>query len=277
MKILILGDMEGVSGIVHWDQVDHKSPMYQEGRRLYTEELNAAARGAFSAGAETVLMVDSHGAGAAGTMGGPAFNSIIPDLVHEEAEFITHHGWGNIIETLKEGWDAVFYVGIHVRTGHPKGVLSHTIATTHWFNIFINHQIVGEIGVMAALCAHFKVPMVLVTGDNHTCEEAAEFLGDTVHTVAVKKGLSRFAARNISPVKARRLIEEGAQHALSTLKDRKPLSISSPVEIKMEIVTAENMDKYRRIAGVELIEPRTVISRGSDFLEAWERVAPFEG
>ncbi|MYD38783.1 MAG: M55 family metallopeptidase, partial [Chloroflexi bacterium] len=31
MKILIMADMEGVSGIVTWDQVTGGAPMYEEG------------------------------------------------------------------------------------------------------------------------------------------------------------------------------------------------------------------------------------------------------
>ena len=41
--------MEGVAGICRWDQVVAGKPGYEEGRILYTEELNAAVRGAFAA------------------------------------------------------------------------------------------------------------------------------------------------------------------------------------------------------------------------------------
>ena len=44
-----MSDMEGASGIVAWSQVNGGAPMYEEGRRLYTEEINAAVRGARSA------------------------------------------------------------------------------------------------------------------------------------------------------------------------------------------------------------------------------------
>jgi D-aminopeptidase len=45
MKTLIMCDMEGVSGIVVWDQVTGGAPMYEEGRKLYTEEINAGSTG----------------------------------------------------------------------------------------------------------------------------------------------------------------------------------------------------------------------------------------
>ena len=50
MRVLIMSDMEGVSGIVDWPQVNGGAPMYEEGRRLYTEEINAAVRGHPQAG-----------------------------------------------------------------------------------------------------------------------------------------------------------------------------------------------------------------------------------
>ena len=51
MRVLIMTDMEGVSGIINWDQVNGGAPLYAEGRVLYTEEINAAVRGAKAAGA----------------------------------------------------------------------------------------------------------------------------------------------------------------------------------------------------------------------------------
>lgn len=275
MRVLIFGDMEGVSGIVHWDQVNHASPMYQEGRRLYTEELNAAVRGARAAGAREIVVVDSHGAGAAGSGGGPAFNSLIPELIDPDCEFVTHHGWANYTEMLESGCDAAMFVGVHSRAGTPGGVLSHTIATLHWLEIAINDEPVGEIGVVAALCGHFGVPMALVTGDDKACEEARALLGGNVYTMAVKRGLSRFSARHIPPVRARRLIEEKAREAIENAGNIAPYIPPRPTTIRMEIVTADNMDKYRRIEGIKIIEPRTVISKGKDFLTAWKKVAPY--
>jgi len=275
MRVLIMADMEGVAGIVHWDQVSHDTPMYQEGRRLYTEELNAAVRGAFNGGATEVVVVDSHGAGA--TMGhkGPAFNSLIPELMDPRCEFVTHHGWANYIDMLQEGCDACFFVGIHARGGTPNGVLSHTISSMHWWNIFINDQVVGEIGVVAALCGHFGVPMVLVTGDDKACEEAEGLLGPKLHTVAVKKGLSRYSARHIPPVRARAMIEKAAAEALDRSKWPAPYVPAKPTAVRFQIVTADVMDTYRKRPGIEIVDPQNVVSRGEDFLTAWSKVAPY--
>ncbi len=275
MRVLIMADMEGVAGIVHWDQVTNGTAMYQEGRRLYTEEVNAAVRGAKAGGATEIVVVDSHGAGAAGTMAGPAFNSLIPELMDPDAEFVTHHGWANYTAMLESGCDACFFVGIHARGGTLNGTLSHTISSSHWLDIAINDVLVGEIGVVAALCGHFGVPMVLVTGDDHACAEARGLLGEGPVTVQVKEGLGRTSARNLAPARARKMIEEGARRALENVGACRPLRFESPVAVRFEIAQANHMEAYLGMDGVEIERPRTVISRGADFWEAWRRVAPY--
>ena len=46
MRVHVISDMEGVAGIVKWQQVGGGEALYEEGRRLYTGEINAAVRGA---------------------------------------------------------------------------------------------------------------------------------------------------------------------------------------------------------------------------------------
>ena len=83
MKVHIISDMEGVAGIVKWEQVTGGDPMYEEGRRLYTEEINAAVRGAKAAGATQIVVMDCHGAGKAWD-----FNSLVPDLLDPACEYV---------------------------------------------------------------------------------------------------------------------------------------------------------------------------------------------
>ena len=64
MRVYISVDMEGVAGVVHEDQTDPIDPRhageYNRFRRLMTAEANAAVEGALAAGAERVLVNDSH-------------------------------------------------------------------------------------------------------------------------------------------------------------------------------------------------------------------------
>jgi D-amino peptidase len=270
VKVLIMCDMEGVSGIVVWEQVNGGAPMYEEGRKLYTEEINAAVRGAKAAGATEIVVVDCHGAG-----GGWTFNSLIPELLHPDCNWVAHHTWSRYTELLEQGCDACLLVGMHARAGTPDGVLCHTISTTNWRNLYFNDDLVGESGINGALCGHYGVPILLVTGDEATCRETRELFGTGLTTVAVKRGLSRYSARQIPPVRARQLIEEGAKHALSNLHAVKPYVPAKPTTITVDLGTVDNAAQFRGRAGVEVVEPLKVVSQADDWMTAWNQIWPF--
>ena len=61
MKIYISVDMEGASGISASEYVLKDGYLYAAGRRLITQDINAAVRGAFDGGAEEVIVFDGHG------------------------------------------------------------------------------------------------------------------------------------------------------------------------------------------------------------------------
>lgn len=267
MRVLIMSDMEGVSGIVVWEQVEGGKPQYEEGRRLYTEEINAAVRGVKASGAKEIVVVDCHGAGH-----GWNFNSLIPELLDPDCEFVTHHPWGRYTELLERGCDAALLVGMHARAGTPDGGLSHTISSTTWRNLYFNNDLVGETGINAALCGHYNCPVLLVTGDEATCREAKELLGKALTTVAVKRSLSRFSARNLPPVRAWALIEDGAKRALQNLKAVKPYKPKAPTTIIIELATVDRADEFRGRHGVRIVEPLKVVSKGKNWMEAWNQI-----
>jgi D-aminopeptidase len=60
MKVFISSDIEGTAGIVDWQQVRASGADYELGRRLLTDEVNAAIDGAVAASAVEILVNDSH-------------------------------------------------------------------------------------------------------------------------------------------------------------------------------------------------------------------------
>src|SRR5438067_9639254 len=197
--------MEGVAGIVKWQQTSGGDPMYEEGRRLYTEEINAAVRGAKAGGATEIVVMDCHGAGQGWT-----FNSLVPDLLDPACEYVVQTEWTEYTEFLEEGADAALFVGMHAMAGTRDGVLNHTVSGQVWQNLWFNGTLVGETGINAALCGTWACPVLLVTGDEASCREGSALLGEGLATVAVKRGLGQTSARMIPPVRARQLIEDGA-------------------------------------------------------------------
>jgi D-amino peptidase len=259
--------MEGVAGITRWEQVSAGDPMFPECRSLYTEELNAAARGAFEAGAADVLLMDCHGAGK-----GYTFNSLIPEDIDERCEWVVQNEWTEYTSFLEEGCDAALFVGMHAMAGAPDGVLNHTVRGTMWRNLWFNEVLVGESGINAALCGTWGVPVLMVTGDRAVCAETRELLGEGLTTVEVKEGLGRFSARHISPKRARVLIEEGARRALSDLTAVRPWDPGSPCEVKVEFTTSDQAEPFVHRPNVELLDGRTIVSRADRWWDAWRQM-----
>jgi D-amino peptidase len=266
MRVMVISDMEGVAGIVKWEQVDGGQPLYEEGRELYTEEINAAVRGAKAAGASEIVVMDCHGAGK-----GWNFNSLLPEKLDPDCEWVVQNEWTEYTEFLEEGCDAALFVGMHALAGTARGVLNHTVSGTSWHNLWFNDTLVGETGINAALCGTWGCPVVLVTGDDATCAEATALLGDGVTTAAVKQGLGRFSARNLPPVKARELIESAAENALQDVSRVAPYDPGRPCEIRVEYTKSDEVERLVHRRGVKLLDARTIVSRADDWWSAWRQ------
>ena len=266
MRVHVISDMEGVSGIVRWEQVSGGDPMYEEGRKLYTGEINAAVRGANAGGATEIVVMDCHGAGK-----GWSFNSLIPEELDPACEFVVQSEWTEYTEFLEQGCDAALFVGMHARAGTREGVMNHTVYGEEWQNVWFNGTLIGETGIDAALCGTWACPVLLVTGDEATCAEARDLLGGELTTVSVKRGLGQFSARQVPAPRARELIEAGARKALEDLKAVAPYDPGHPCEIRVEYKTTEAFDEARRKPTVEEAGERTVVSRADDWWQAWKQ------
>ncbi len=267
MRVAICVDMEGVSGIVVWEQVTGGNPQYEEARRLMTEEVNAAVRGARKAGASEVVVIDCHGAG-----GAYNFKSILLESADPGAEYVSGAPWMRYTKVLEDGCDAVLLVGAHAKAGTKDGVLSHTVSSQGWYNAWINDDLVGESGICAAVCGHWNAPVAFVSGDQATCGEVQQLIGPQVTAAVVKQGIGRYAARNLTAKAARDLIEARVAQSLAP-EHLKALKVYNPkpVTFKVEVASPDRVNEFRGRPGVEIVDERTVITRGEDFWDTWDR------
>jgi D-amino peptidase len=267
MRVVILCDMEGVSCIETWEQVIGGTALYEECRKLYTDEMNAAVRGARAAGAREVIVVDCHGAGRAYN-----FKSFIPERLESGAQYVFGYPWARYIAPYEQGCDAILFVGAHAMAGTPNGVLSHTVSSEAWHNAWINDTLVGESGILAAIAGCWNVPAVFASGDEATCQEVRALLGDEVVTAPVKTGLGRYSALNMAPKDACSLIEMRTAQALS-LRDNWPKAYrpKGPVTFKVELVTPDKANDFIGRKGVNIEAPRIVSVTANTFWEAWDQ------
>src|SRR5215208_5512042 len=264
--------MEGVAGITKWQQVTGGHAMYEEGRRLYTGEINAAVRGAKAAGATEIVVMDCHGAGE-----GYTFNSLIPEDLDPACEYVVQEEWTEYTSFLEEGCDAALFIGMHARAGTADGVLNHTVSGQSWHNLYFNGTAVGETGINAALCGTWGCPVLLVTGDEASCREGKELLGEGLTTVPVKWGLGGASARMLPALKAREAIEAGARAALADVSAVQQYDPGSPCEIRVEYKQTLAVDQMRRVPAVEVVGPREIVVRGDDWWSTWQSFFFFDG
>jgi D-amino peptidase len=267
VKVFVVSDMEGVAGIVKWEQTTGGDELaYREGRKLYTEEINAAVRGAKAAGANEIVVMDCHGAGKEWD-----FNSLMPELLEPDCDFVVQREWTEYTEFLEQGCDAALFVAMHAKAGTPDGVMSHTVSGQAWRDLQFNGVSVGETGINAALCGTWGCPVLLVTGDEAVCEEARQLLGSGLTTVSVKRGLGRFSARNVTPGRARELIEDGAKRALKDVSAVEPYDPGQPCEIRIEFTSPDRLVEYRNRRGVDQVDALTLVSKADDWWTAWSQ------
>lgn len=243
MKILIAADMEGVAGVVNWDQVspDHKE--HSRFRKLMTAEVNAAVRGAYEGGARAVFVADGHAGGR---------NILVEEL---DSRARLHTGSPSPL-SMVEGVDTdvagAIFIGYHARAGTEKATLAHTW-TRHLTNLWLNGNATGETGLNAALCGHFGVPVLMVSGDQAVCQEAIALVGN-IETVAVKEATGRFAAVCLPPEIAQKMIYEAARRATRGLEDGdvpSPFCLPTPVALGIDFPNSQMADAAALLPGAQ--------------------------
>ena len=107
------------------------------------------------------------------------------------------------------------------------------------------------------VAAHHRVPVVLVTGDDATAEEATRF-APGIEAVVVKRSITRFAAESLHPDEARERIREGARRAVSAAASAAPPEIDLPARLDLTLLTADLAEMATWIRGVERSGLRSV-------------------
>jgi len=256
MKIYILADMEGISGIRKMEQVKAENPAeYAEGRQLMMADINAAIDACFAGGASTVVACDTHGGG-----GQVQLKEMDPRALYETPNA------GRMMPSLDETFAGVIVLGHHARAGTLNGFLDHTMSSMSWFEYRINDMVLGEVGIEAAYAGHYNVPVIVVTGDEAVVREAKETLGD-VEGAVVKWGIGRNRARALSLPMAHDAIRQAILRALADLSRFRPFKPALPATIQLTYYRSDMADEVASRPGVERVDARTVRRRITSLLD----------
>ena len=240
MKILIAVDMEGITGVTNWEQVTPGQAEYARFRKLMTQDVNAAIRGAIDAGADDVIVADGHWNGS---------NILIEELDPRARLNSGSPSPFSMMQGIDETVDGVFFVGYHARNGTPNAILDHTWSSKTVSNIWLNDILTGEFGLNGAVAGHFGVPVIMATGDQTACAQIVEQLGD-METAVVKQAMGRFAAECLAPQVTQEMIYMAAMRAVQRLLDNDipdPFVLDTPVRVTVEFFTSDMADRATRI------------------------------
>ncbi|MEU6487225.1 M55 family metallopeptidase [Streptomyces sp. NPDC046887] len=223
MKILISADMEGATGVTWPADVLPGTPQWERCRSLFTSDVQAAALGFFDGGADAVLVNEAHW----------TMRNLLLEQLDERVEMITgRHKSLSMVEGVQHGdVDGIAFVGYHTGAG-SEGVLAHTYLANSITGVWLNGERASEGLLNATVAAEYGVPVILVTGDDLTCEDALDYAPEA-RKVAVKDHISRYAAVCRTPTRTAADIRAAAKESTALAVRYEPVR-GGPFTVELE-------------------------------------------
>ena len=257
MRIYLSVDMEGLAGVAHPHQVVHgidgvDRTDYDRSRALMAGEANAAIEAAVAAGANEVVVNDSHW----------RMRNLRAEDVHPAARLVI----GDKPYSMTEGaapddgaaaFAAAAFIGYHAGAGHPTGVIAHTYSSAAVQGVRIDDIPHNEAALNALRLGHLGIPVALVSGDDALAAEVEQLL-PWAERVVVKRALGYGVAASLSPAEARAAIADGMRRALARVGELPLYTRPSPIRCEVDLRLAGMADYAAIVPGVERIGPRTV-------------------
>lgn len=247
MKVLISADLEGVSGVVHPDQIYPDGIFYKETLQKWAQELNAVISGLKEAGVEHVVINDAH------NHMRNLNNAMVPNA-------LVVSGWQkpfSMLAGIDQGYDACIFLGYHAMAG-SKSTLSHTYRPKIIKKVLVNKTSVGETGLNAALAGFHNVPVIMISGDEEVCFEAQTLLGDQIVAIQTKKALSRYSAISYPFEITLRNLKAGAIKAVKEKETWKVYKVTSPCTISVVFSEPNHADACELIPNVQRVSDTQV-------------------
>ncbi|MBC9713356.1 M55 family metallopeptidase [Streptomyces sp. TRM66268-LWL] len=247
MKILISADMEGATGVTWPADVLPGHPQWERCRSMFTSDVNAAVLGFFDGGADEVLINEAHW----------SMRNLLLEQLDDRAEMLTgRHKSLSMVEGVQHGdVDGIAFVGYHTGAG-TEGVLAHTYLANSITGVWVNDVRASEGLLNSHVVAEFGVPVVLVTGDDLTCEDALGYAPGALK-VAVKDHVSRYAAVCRTPARTAADIRAAAKEAAALAVRHEPVR-GGPFTVELEFDADHLAGAATVVPGVERSGERRV-------------------
>jgi len=252
MKVFISADIEGITGVSHWDETTLSSKFIHQ----MTREVSAACFGANEEGATEILVKDAHGTG----------RNIDPNGLPINTKM--HRSWSmgplSMMEGIDESFDCCVFIGYHSGAFVAGNPLAHTFSNSKFQYMKLNGEYMSEFELNTLISHYYKVPVVFISGDEALCELAKKKV-PTIETVATMEGMGD-STISIHPELATQYIKEAVETTMK--KNFGKVDMTLPEHFKFEIQLKEAKFAYRAsfYPGVELINPKTIVYETKDYM-----------
>ena len=265
LKVVLLYDMEGVSGLTKAEATDFDSKAdYEAARTSLTADVNAAIAGLKAGGATEIIVVDGHGSG----------NSEGPDVFENQllapAKMISRDRPFDIyMDSYDQSVDAIVAVAMHAGAGNTEGHLSHTYSYGD-VQYKVNGIPFNESMILAMGAARYGIPLIMVSGDDQLELEVRRYLPTAKYAVG-KHAVDRSMAEPFPREEVNRRIETAAREALLALdKARLPEITSAPFRFALTFQDEQQAEHAGWLQDAEATpDAATVEIRTNDFEEGY--------
>ena len=258
LKVHISVDMEGIAGVVTSEQLGPTGFEYARFRDFMTKEALAAIEAARTAGATEVIVADSHGNGQ---------NLLIEQLPPDVRVIRSWPRRLGMMAGVDDNVDAAIFIGYHAGTNNVTGVRAHTFSSANLTRVALNGVNVTEGSWNAAIAGHFKVPVIMMSGDDAAIAEVRKAIGN-IEGAETKRSLGFHSANSITPQAAGGLITRSVRAAMARLQDFKPHRVQGPVTVDVTFKNYMPAEVLAFLPMFERTDSHSVRFRAKDMVEA---------
>lgn len=259
LKVLVLHDMEGLSGQDDWHTFSYSyKEDYERGQKLLVADINAVVDGLFAGGATVVHVVDGHGSG------NPQ-PDVRRDLLDSRARQVLRDEQFDTYFDLVEpnAYHAVAVVGMHAKTG-SGGFASHTY--TLGIDMIINGKSITETELVGLSWGRENIPVIFASGDDRLAKDLETM--PWIEFVTVKKATSASTVELIPVEEAHEALRDGARRAVENLASAKIMKIAKPIQATLHAVPPASLARLEGFPGIQY-EDNSVTFEAPDLHQAY--------
>lgn len=254
-RLFISADMEGCAAVSAPQALMHDRWAWEwtAARRWMTQEVSAASEAALEGGYDEVILADGHGTA----------HSIDPDGLPENVRLV--RSWPRPMLQMQgleqAGIDACAFVGYHAGANAPDSVLAHTFSGATYRSVRLNGEVCSEGYFNAALAGERGIPIIFVSGDEHTIADARRYAPEAELFVA-KQSYGWRSQMSLPPAQVSAHLKDAFTSALRRPRPR-PFIVSSPFHLELELTAYVAAEMLAYLPNVERRGPFGVATKFS--------------